>query len=106
MSPEEGKEVIIEYNKMKSERDTLIDDLTWYKAKVERLERENEDLKFTKKMHLGHIKYFSNNNELLRDEVKSLKQENKELLLQIEELESEINDRDEWALLKMEQEGE
>lgn len=38
-----------EYHKIKSERDqykaerdTLIDDLTWYKAKVERLERENK----------------------------------------------------------------
>lgn len=26
----------------KAERDTLIDDLSWYKAKVSRLERENE----------------------------------------------------------------
>lgn len=42
MSPEEGKEVIIEFNKIKAERDTLIDDLSWYKAKVSRLERENE----------------------------------------------------------------
>ncbi|MGS0657070.1 hypothetical protein ACU44U_08485 [Staphylococcus arlettae] len=29
----------------KSERDTLIDDLAWYKAKVERLEHENKRLK-------------------------------------------------------------
>ncbi|GEQ00818.1 hypothetical protein SAR03_18550 [Staphylococcus arlettae] len=28
----------------KTERDTLIDDLTWYKAKVERLEHENKRL--------------------------------------------------------------
>lgn len=28
----------------KSERDTLIDDLSWYKAKVSRLERENRFL--------------------------------------------------------------
>lgn len=40
MSPEEGKEVIIEFNKIKAERDTLIDDLSWYKAKVSRLELE------------------------------------------------------------------
>ena len=40
-----------EYHKIKSERDqykaerdTLIDDLTWYKAKVERLEHENKRL--------------------------------------------------------------
>lgn len=29
----------------KTERDTLIDDLSWYKAKVSRLERENKNLK-------------------------------------------------------------
>ncbi|WP_436879329.1 hypothetical protein [Staphylococcus arlettae] len=40
-----------EYHKLKNqsdqykaERDTLIDDLTWYKAKVERLEHENKRL--------------------------------------------------------------
>lgn len=42
MNYEEGKEVIIEYNKIKAERDTLIDDLSWYKANVSRLEQENE----------------------------------------------------------------
>lgn len=30
--------------KYKTERDTLIDDLTWYKAKVDRLEHENKRL--------------------------------------------------------------
>lgn len=40
MSPEEGKEVIIEYNKIKSERDSLIDDIAVLKANISRLERE------------------------------------------------------------------
>ncbi|SIN59117.1 Uncharacterised protein [Mycobacteroides abscessus subsp. abscessus] len=31
-----------QYNKMIAERNSLIDDLSWYKAKVSRLERENE----------------------------------------------------------------
>ena len=31
-----------QYNKMLEERNSLIDDLSWYKAKVNRLERENE----------------------------------------------------------------
>lgn len=31
-----------ERDQYKTERDTLIDDLTWYKAKVERLERESK----------------------------------------------------------------
>ena len=36
-------------DQFKSERDTLIDDLSWYKAKVSRLERENEKLVWTLK---------------------------------------------------------
>ena len=38
-----------QYNKMLEERNSLIDDLPWYKAKVSRLERENEkyDKQFT-----------------------------------------------------------
>ena len=32
------------YHDMRKERDTLIDDLTWYKAKVDRLEHENKRL--------------------------------------------------------------
>lgn len=32
------------YNDMKAERDTLIDDLPWYKAKVSRLEENNDRL--------------------------------------------------------------
>ena len=31
-----------QYNKMLEERNSLIDDLSWYKAKVSRLERESE----------------------------------------------------------------
>ena len=38
-----------QYNKMLEERNSLIDDLSWYKAKVNRLERENRDLKHENK---------------------------------------------------------
>lgn len=38
---EEDYRKIMQYKK---ERDTLIDDLAWYKAKVDRLERENKRL--------------------------------------------------------------
>ena len=37
------------YNGMIAERNNLIDDLSWYKAKVSRLERENEKLAWTLK---------------------------------------------------------
>lgn len=74
-----------DYNRLVNaweENDAMINEMVMLKAKVNRLERENEGLKFTKKMHLGYIRYFSNNSELLRDEVKSLKDENKALRLQ------------------------
>ena len=38
-----------QYNKMLEERNSLIDDLSWYRAKVSRLERENEKLVWTLK---------------------------------------------------------
>lgn len=34
-----------QYNKILEERNSLIDDLSWYKAKVSRLERENRKLR-------------------------------------------------------------
>lgn len=55
MSPEEGKEVIIEFNKIKAERDTLIDDLSWYKAKVSRLERHNKDLRLQSNIYFDEL---------------------------------------------------
>lgn len=36
-------------DQFKAERDTLVDDLSWYKSKVNRLERENEKLVWTLK---------------------------------------------------------
>ena len=32
-----------QYNKMLEERNSLIDDLSWYKAKVSRLKRQNDE---------------------------------------------------------------
>ncbi|MDW4367085.1 hypothetical protein QI112_10855 [Staphylococcus saprophyticus] len=43
------KKVKKQNDQYKTERDTLIDDLSWYKAKVSRLERENEKLVWTLK---------------------------------------------------------
>lgn len=37
---EENEKLSEQYNKMIAERNSLIDDLSWYKAKVNRLERE------------------------------------------------------------------
>ncbi|MDW4095149.1 hypothetical protein QI297_09705 [Staphylococcus saprophyticus] len=46
-------------DQFKAERDTLIDDLSWYKAKVSRLERENRDLKHENKaLRLQSNTYF------------------------------------------------
>ena len=45
MSEIEYRQVMNELNQYKTERDTLIEDLSWYKAKVSRLERHNKDLR-------------------------------------------------------------
>lgn len=63
----------------KEQRELLNECRQNIKKLTEENEKLKEDLKITKKTHLGYIKYFSNNNELLRDEVKSLKQENTQL---------------------------
>ncbi|MDW4221582.1 hypothetical protein QI239_11530 [Staphylococcus saprophyticus] len=61
-----------QYNKMIAERNSLIDDLSWYKAKVSRLERENEQLKKEEKVNrtkaslLTEIKILKEKNERLR----------------------------------------
>lgn len=68
MSDEEGKEVIIEYNRIKAECDTLIDDISVLKANISRLERENHD--------------FKKRNALLMNTVDDLDKENKALRLQ------------------------
>lgn len=41
----ENEKISEQYNKMIAERNSLIDDLSWYKAKVSRLERHNKDLR-------------------------------------------------------------
>lgn len=56
----------------KTERDTLIDDLSWYKAKVSRFERENEEIKES------HIKHITNMENYYKDRVQELKEENKD----------------------------
>lgn len=63
-----------QYNKMLEERNSLIDDLTWYRAKVSRLERENERLEDEKgdykakyiiaKLHLKDVKDVKDENIL------------------------------------------
>ncbi|MGW7932804.1 hypothetical protein BU107_13905 [Staphylococcus xylosus] len=66
MSPEEGKEVIIEYNKIKSERDTLIDDIAVLKANISRLERENGQLSELNKQLTFEIRNYEHENKALR----------------------------------------
>ncbi|MGO2108646.1 MAG: hypothetical protein ACTH27_06680 [Staphylococcus equorum] len=56
-----------QYNKMLEERNSLIDDLSWYKAKVSRLERENEKFKES------HIKHITNMENYYKDRVQELK---------------------------------
>ena len=57
----------------KEERNSLIDDLTWYKAKVERLERENAKIKDDLWCTEGMLEIADNQNEKLEHENKRLK---------------------------------
>jgi cell shape-determining protein MreC len=47
------------YNGMIAERNNLIDDLSWYKAKVSRLERENEKLRVKRDLFFERWKFKS-----------------------------------------------
>lgn len=59
----------------KAERDTLIDDLTWYKAKVERFERENDLLLKERDYYNGRYKtVHANEVEARKDKNKFMKQ--------------------------------
>ena len=44
-----------QYNKMLEERNSLIDDLSWYKAKISRLERENKDLRIQSNIYFDEL---------------------------------------------------
>ncbi|MDK9849744.1 hypothetical protein [Staphylococcus equorum] len=73
-----------QYNKMLEERNSLIDDLSWYKAKVSRLERENEQLKES------HIKHITNMENYYKDRLQKLKEKNGELQEVIEGKNSDL----------------
>lgn len=55
-----------QYNKMLEERNSIIDDLSWYKAKANRLEREIED------REKSHIELYCDK-KALHDENKALR---------------------------------
>ena len=44
-----------QYNKMLEERNSLIDDISWYKVKVSRLERENKDLSLQSNIYFDEL---------------------------------------------------
>ena len=57
------------YIRMKAERDTLIDDLSWYKAKVSRLERELKDFDNDYEMVTNNCIYWEDKAHWLEDEM-------------------------------------
>ena len=71
MSEIEYRQVMNELNQYKTERDTLIDDLSWYKAKVSRLERENEKLKATNENLNNRVRNLNLNGQIQHDELMS-----------------------------------
>jgi len=62
-----------QYNKMIAERNSLIDDLSWYKAKVSRLERENEQLKESRDWDYEYIVKVNEENKRLKRENERLR---------------------------------
>lgn len=67
------EEVKEQRDQCKADNDLLIDDLVWHKTKVNRLERENEQLKES------HIKHITNMENYYKDRLQKLKEENKTL---------------------------
>ncbi|MDW4344970.1 hypothetical protein QI084_10805 [Staphylococcus saprophyticus] len=60
ISKKKYEKLLEQYNKMLEERNSLIGDVIWYKAKVSRLERENDDLKHENKaLRLQDNTYFN-----------------------------------------------
>ncbi|MDN6630231.1 MAG: hypothetical protein L0K90_03105 [Staphylococcus equorum] len=57
-----------QYNKMLEERNSLIDDLSWYKAKVSRLERELKDFDNDYEMVTNNCIYWEDKAHWLEDE--------------------------------------
>lgn len=105
------EEVKEQRDQQKAERDLLIDDLVWHKAKVSRLEREKNEIEQklmaqleVNTAHMAHIKKLERENGQFIHDNNQLLHENTALRSQIEDLESEIDNRDEWELLKTEQE--
>ncbi|OIS52055.1 hypothetical protein A4A29_09695 [Staphylococcus equorum] len=68
-----------QYNKMLEERNSLIDDLPWYKAKVGRLERENKDLRLQSNIYFDELQ----ESEKQRSEFVTMLNESNNLLSEI-----------------------
>ena len=65
---ENGYQMEGELHDMTKQRDTLIEDLTWYKAKVERLEQQNAKIKDDLWCTEGMLEIADNQNEKLQHE--------------------------------------
>ncbi|MGD3158241.1 hypothetical protein [Staphylococcus cohnii] len=75
----------------KEERDTLIDDLSWYKSKVSRLERENRFL-LSRKDDLFDIWRNENKRSVaLSEKLEQLERENEEMKEEMKRLHEESN---------------
>ena len=90
----------------KAERDSLIDDIAVLKANISSLERENHDFKKRNALLMNTVDDLDKENKALRLQANTYFDEWQNAKKRIEELESEIDDRNEWDLLKMEQEVE
>ena len=108
-----------QYNKILEERNSLIDDLPWYKAKVSRLEENNEKLK-EELLQSDYVKasIFSDREEYkkqiikLKEELKTMEQHISKLVSENTKLQNElfseqlIQDEADDKIKKLERENE
>ncbi|WP_436871444.1 hypothetical protein [Staphylococcus pseudoxylosus] len=62
----------LEQKKIKSERDTLIDDIAVLKANISRLERENDDLKKRNALLMNTVDDLDKENKHLKEHIKHI----------------------------------
>lgn len=81
------------YIRMKAERDELIDDLSWYKAKVSRLERENKDLRLQSDSYFEQWQNEKLTSQGLREQCKEYAQDASKFLNLLSEFSQHIGNK-------------
>ena len=90
---EENEKLSEQYNKMIAERNSLIDDLSWYKAKVNRLERHNKDLRLQSDTYFEQWQNEKLTSQGLREQCKEYAQDASKFLNLLSEFSQHIGNK-------------